>query len=76
MWMQEQSRYENTGYAVLWGLLFAAPVLSLYVRIMNDSSVAFNWQEVFMIWRQFAVYLLLFLVQLNLHLASHLSLRF
>lgn len=62
MWMQEQSRYENTGYAVLWGLLFAAPVLSLYVRIMNDSSVAFNWQEVFMIWRQFAVYLLLFLV--------------
>ena len=62
MWMQEQSRYENTGYVALWGLLFAAPLLSLYVRTMNDSSVAFNWQEVFMVWRQFAVYLLLFLV--------------
>ena len=62
MWMQEQSRYENTGYVALWGLLFAAPLMTLYVRTMNDSSVAFNWQEVFMVWRQFAVYLLLFLV--------------
>ena len=62
MWMQEQSRYENTGYVALWGLLFAAPLLSLYVRTMNDSSVAFNWQEVFIVWRLFAVYLLLFLV--------------
>ena len=60
--MQEQSRYENTGYAVLWGLLFAAPLMSLYVRTMNDSSVAFNWQEVFIVWRQFAVYLVLFLI--------------
>ena len=62
MWMKEQSRYENACYAALWGLLFAAPLLTLYVRTMNDSSVAFNWQEVFMIWRQFAVYLLLFLI--------------
>ena len=62
MWMQEQSRYENTGYVALWGLLFAAPLLTLYVRTMNDSSVTFNWQEVFMVWRQFAVYLLFFLV--------------
>lgn len=62
MWMQEQSRYENTGYVALWGLLFAAPLMTLYVRTMNDSSVAFNWQEVFMVWRQFAVYLLLFLI--------------
>ena len=28
-WMQQQSKYENAAYAVLWGLLFAAPVLSL-----------------------------------------------
>ena len=62
MWMQEQSRYENTGHVALWGLLFAAPLLTLYVRTMNDSSAAFNLQEVFMVWRQFAVYLLLFLV--------------
>ena len=62
MWMQEQSKYENTGYAALWGLLFAAPLLTLYMRTMNDSSLTFNWQEVFIVWRQFAVYLLLFLI--------------
>ena len=31
-WMQEQSKYENTAYVALWGLLFAAPLLSLYIR--------------------------------------------
>ena len=60
--MQKQSKYENTAYAALWGLLFAAPLLTLYIRMMNDSTVEFNWLEVFFIWRQLAVYLLLFLV--------------
>ena len=73
-WMQEQSKYENACYAALWGLLFAAPLLSLYVRTMNDSSVAFNWQEVFIVWRQFAVYLLLFLIH-NFILAPMLIYR-
>ena len=62
MWMQKQSKYENTAYAALWGLLFAAPLLTLYIRMMNDSTVEFNWQEMFFVWRQLAVYLLLFLV--------------
>ena len=60
--MQKQSKYENTAYAALWGLLFAAPLLTLYIRMMNDSTVKFNWQEMFFVWRQLAVYLLLFLV--------------
>ena len=60
--MQKQSKYENTAYAALWGLLFAAPLLTLYIRMMNDSATEFNWQEVFFVWRQLAVYLLLFLV--------------
>ena len=72
--MQEQSRYENTGYAAMWGLLFAAPLLSLYIRTMHDSSVAFNWQEVFIVWRQFAVYLVLFLIH-NFILAPLLIFR-
>ena len=42
MWMQKQSKYENTAYAALWGLLFAAPLLTLYIRMMNDSTVEFN----------------------------------
>ncbi len=61
-WMQNQSKYENLAYVALWGLLFAVPVLSLYVRVANNSALTFNWQEVFVVWRHFAVYLLLFLI--------------
>ena len=61
-WMQEQSKYENMAYVVLWGILFAAPVMSLYVRAISDTNIQFNWAEVLMIWRHFAVYLLVFLV--------------
>ena len=60
--MQEQSKYENVVYVALWGLLFAVPLLSLYVRTTGDSEMTFNWQEVWMVWRHFAIYLLLFLV--------------
>ena len=60
--MQEQSKYENVAYAALWGLLFTAPLFSLYVRTTGDSEIAFSWQEVWMVWRQFAVYMLLFLI--------------
>ena len=58
----KQSRQENLIYLAVWGLLFAAPLLSLYVRTMNDTSLVFDWKEVFLVWRKFAVYLLLFLV--------------
>jgi hypothetical protein len=61
-WMQEQSKYENIAYVALWGLLFAVPLLSLYVRSTGNSELTFNWQEVWVVWRHFAVYLLLFLI--------------
>lgn len=60
-WMK-QSRQENIAYLVVWGLLFAAPLLSLYVRTISDSNVTFDWAEVFLVWRKFAIYLVLFLV--------------
>ena len=62
MWMKYQSKYENTVYAVLWGLLFLAPVLALYVRTVSDDSQGFDWPEVWMVWRRFAIYLVLFLL--------------
>ena len=68
----KQSRQENIIYLIVWGLLFAAPLLSLYVRTMSDSTVvlsdgseyggAIDWSEVFLVWRKLAVYLALFLV--------------
>ena len=60
-WMK-QSRQENIIYLIVWGLLFAAPLLSLYVRMVNDSTVVFDWSEVFIVWRKFALYLVLFLI--------------
>ena len=60
-WMK-QSRQENIIYLVVWGVLFAAPVLSLYVRTVSDTNLEFDWTEVFFVWRRFAVYLFLFLL--------------
>ncbi len=61
-WMRKQSRQENMMYLALWGMLFAAPVLSLYVRSMNDSMHAFDWKEVFIVWRQYGIFLVIFLI--------------
>ena len=61
-WMKIQSRHENAVYMALWGMLFAAPVLSLYVRSISLTIYTFQWSDVFMIWKSFVVYLLLFLV--------------
>ena len=58
----KQSQQENVIYLAAWGMLFAAPLLSLYVRTMSDASLVFDWAEVFMVWRKFAFYLLLFLI--------------
>ena len=58
----KQSRQENLVYLVVWGLLFATPLLSLYVRTISDSEATFNWTEVFIVWRRFAIFLVLFLI--------------
>ena len=62
MYWMKQSRQENLVYLVVWGLLFATPLLSLYVRTLSDSEATFDWTEVFLVWRRFAVYLVLFLI--------------
>ena len=61
-WMRHQSQHENLTYLVVWGLLFAAPLLSFYVRTVGDEEIAFNWIEVFIVWRKFAIFLILFLL--------------
>ena len=58
----KQSRQENMIYLAVWAVLFAAPLLSLYVRTVSDANVVFDWAEVFLVWRKFAVFLLLFLI--------------
>lgn len=58
----KQSKQENLIYLIVWGLLFASPLISLYVRMVSDQNLPFDWTEVLIVWRQFAVYLLLFLI--------------
>ena len=53
---------ENIIYLAVWGLLFAAPLLSLYVRTVSDANVVFDWKEVFIVWKEFAVFIALFLL--------------
>ena len=60
--MKNQSRQENIIYLVVWGILFAAPLLSLYVRTVSDPGITFDWKEILMVWRRFTIYLFLFLL--------------
>lgn len=60
--MKNQSRHENLTYLIVWSLLFATPLLSLYMRAINDPYITFNWTEVFFIWRKFGIFLALFLI--------------
>ena len=66
MQLSKDKRQETLIYLVLWGLLFAAPVLSLYVRTVNTPDLAFDWSEVFMVWRQFGLFFAIFLVHNHL----------
>lgn len=60
--MKNQSRQENLAYLVTWSLLFATPLLSLYLRTSNDPYLEFNWDEVFFVWGRFSIFLILFLI--------------
>ena len=61
-WMKIQSRQENVIYLALWGMLFAAPVLIMYLRTVSNTYLSFNWPEIFFVWKLFAVYLAIFLI--------------
>ena len=61
IWMK-QSRQENIIYLAVWGLLFASPLLNIYLHTVSHADMTFFWREVFFIWRKFAGFLLLFLV--------------
>ena len=60
--MRNQQKYENLTYLALWGLLFIAPVLSLYIRTTNDSQLAFDWMEVMTVWRKLLFFLMAFIL--------------
>ena len=64
MQLSKNKRQETLVYLVLWGLIFIAPVMSMYIRAHNGQS--FEWSEVFVVWRQYAVFFVIFLIHNHL----------
>lgn len=54
--------HEHLIYIALWAILFIAPLVSIYVRSTNDAKFVFQWDDVFMVWRIYLVYLVVFLI--------------
>ena len=52
---------ENIVYIITFGLLFLAPVLSLYIHTVSEAR-PFHWDEIFGIWKIFAGFLIVFLI--------------
>ena len=59
----QDSRKELYLYLALWLLLFLTPLFSIYMRLSHlPSDTAFPWSELLLMWRQYAVFLVMFLV--------------
>ena len=55
-------KQEHLLYLILWGLLFLSPVISMYIRSTGASHHAFQWAEVFEVWKRFFPFLCIFLI--------------
>ena len=57
------SRKELLLYLCLWLLMFLAPLLAMYIRQSHSgAATAFPWAELKLLWWQYAIFLLMFLV--------------
>ena len=65
MSFKKEHRQETIIYLVLWALLCMAPVMSLAVRSAN-TGIDFDWSEIFTVWKQYALYFLVFLIHNHL----------
>ena len=53
---------ENLVYLVIWILLLLTPILSMMLRMANDTHLPFSWEEVIRSWRIFIPFLIVFLI--------------
>lgn len=53
---------ETVIYIAFWAVLFAAPVLSLYMRMTSDPFTHFSWREIENAWGVLAIAMALFFV--------------
>ena len=60
--MGKKNIKENLVYLVIWIRLALTPILSMMLRIADDSSMSFSWHEVTRSWRVFVPYFIVFLI--------------
>ena len=48
---KKHDKQELLVYALLWGIMFLAPVLSMYIRSTQDDNLTFQWDNVWFIWQ-------------------------
>lgn len=58
----KRNRIENLVYVAVWILIFTAPVMNMYVRLVNVDERQFLWDEILDMWRYTSVFLIMFLV--------------
>ena len=58
----KDNRQELWVYALLWGLLFMAPVVAHYVSTDHNGSQQLEWADVLHVWRHYAIFFAVFLV--------------
>ena len=63
MTLKRTALKEGFVYLVLWGVMFIAPLVAIYVHSLSGSHQdGFPWGEVMRVWRLLAVFLTVFLV--------------
>jgi len=65
MSFKKEHRQETVIYLALWALLFIAPIMSLAIRTAN-TDITFDWQEVFTVWKEYALFFVVFLIHNHL----------
>ncbi len=58
----KHNRQELFVYLLIWGILFLLPIVGRYVSVGQHADMLFQWADVFFVWRQFALFLVVFLV--------------
>src|SRR5574344_437835 len=62
MFMKRLHLHENIIYLVLWVMIFLSPVIFMYMRSQSGDDALFLWEEIWRVWKVYAVYLAIFLI--------------
>lgn len=66
--MKGQKKVEIILYMVLWAILFAAPVLSMYIEKVTSNATVLDWEGLYSSWKLLSIFFIVFMFH-NLFLA-------